>query len=126
MAAAKKTTRTATKKTTARRRPAQQKSRANGTLRTVAHTVLDTVEGNIADGFAAARAMVDAKDFQDAVKLQRKFAGQALKRTRAGASKVNEITVKALQDAGKPIVDRVKKATTKVDGTLDEAVGRAA
>lgn len=122
MATAKKTT----KKTTTRRRPAQQKSRPSGAFRKVAHTVLDTVEGNIADGFAAARAMVDAKDFQAAVAVQRKYAQSALKRTRQGATKVNDITVKAVQDAGKPIVDRVKKATNRVDDTLDEAVGRAA
>jgi hypothetical protein len=124
MAAAKKTT--AKKTTTRRRRPAQQKSRPNGTFRKAAHTVLDTVEGNIADGFTAIRATVDAKDLQSAIDVQRKYAETALKRTRQGAGKLNEIATKAVQDAGKPIVDRVKKATTRVDSTLDEAVGRAA
>ncbi len=123
MAAAKKTT--AKKKTTARRRPAAQKS-VNGTFRKAAHTVIDTFEGNVADGFAAVRALVDAKDFQAAMDTQRKYATSAVTRTRKGAEKLGELTTKALQDAGKPIVDRVKKTTTKVDNSLDEAVGRAA
>jgi len=123
MAAAKKTA----KKTTTRRRPAQQKTRRPASpARIAAHTVLDTVEGNIADGIAAVRAIVDAKDLQAAMDEQRKYATSAVKRTRQGAEKVGEISLKAIQDAGKPIVDRVKKATTRVDNTLDEAVGRAA
>ena len=122
MAATKKTT----QRTTKRRRPAQQKTRPAGAFRKAAHTVLDTVEGNIADSIAAARALVDADDFQAALKEQRKYATAMFKRTRSGASKVGDITVKALQRAGRPVVDRVKDATDRVDETLDEAVGRAA
>lgn len=123
---AKKTTRKTTRKTAARRTAQRKTARQDDVLRVAAHTLLDTVEGNLSDTIAAVRALVDAKDLDAALKQQRKYVESALKRTRTNASKLSELTVKALEDAGKPLVERVKQATNKVDETLNETLRRAA
>jgi len=123
MAAAKKTA----KKTTTRRRPAAKKpAAAKSPIRVAAHTVIDTFEGNVTDGFKAFRATVDAKDLQAAIDAQRKYAESALKRTRQGAEKVGDIATKAVKDASEPLVKRVKEVRTRVETNVNEALGRAA
>jgi hypothetical protein len=122
MAAAKKTA----KKTTTRRRPTAKKVAAKSPIRVAAHTVIDTVEANVVDGFKAFRATVDAKDIQAAIEAQRKYAEAALKRTRQGAEKVGQIATKAVKEAGEPIVERVKSVRTRVETNVNEALGRAA
>jgi len=121
MAAANKT---AKKPTT--RRPAARKAPAKSPLRAAAHTVIDTVEGNVADGFKAFRATVDAKDFQAAINAQRKYATAAVKRTRQGADKLNTIATKAVKEVSDPIVKRVKEVRARVESNVNEALGRAA
>ncbi|MGD1933849.1 MAG: phasin family protein [Candidatus Phaeomarinobacter sp.] len=122
MAAAKKTA----KKTTTRRRPAAKKAAPMSPIRVAAHTVIDTVEANVVDGFKAFRATVAAKDLQAAVDAQRKYAEAALKRTRQGAEKVSEIATKAVKEAGEPLVKRVQDVRTRVETNVNEALGRAA
>ncbi|GAB5503565.1 phasin family protein [Pyruvatibacter sp.] len=122
MAAAKKTA----KKTTTRRRPAAKKVAAKSPIRVAAHTVIDTVEANVVDGFKAFRATVDAKDIQAAVEAQRKYAEAALKRTRQSAEKVGGIATTAVKDASQPLVKRVKEVRTRVETNVNEALGRAA
>ncbi|MEQ8746974.1 phasin family protein [Pyruvatibacter sp.] len=122
MAAAKKTA----KKTTTRRRPAAKKAAAKSPIRVAAHTVIDTVEANVVDGFKAFRATVDAKDLQSAVTAQRKYAEAALKRTRQGAGKVGDIATKAVKEVSQPIVKRVQEVRARVETNVNEALGRAA
>ena len=123
MAAAKKTT---TKKTTTRRRPSAKKAAPKSPIRTAAHTVIDTVEANVVDGFKAVRATVDAKDLQAALDIQRKYAETAIKRTRQGAEKVSGIASKAVKEASEPLVKRVQDVRTRVETNVNEALGRAA
>ncbi len=121
MAVAKKTA----KKTTTRR-SAARKTAAKSPIRVAAHTVIDTVEANVVDGFKAFRATVDAKDLNTAIDAQRKYATAALKRTRQGAEKVGTIATKAVKEASQPVIKRVKQVRTRVETNVNEAFGRAA